>query len=398
MIFVQIHNKNIFRTFFRLNSNQKVHVLIFMIDTKTDEKKNRKCCYHFASILGFITLCFLYGTSYGLAILGLNAGYPGATLIALRMIFGFGATLIITVFRVIFEIKTRLDIFESLKNRKIDILKSAFGGIMYYGFPHSLIGVAQRSIPSNTVHIAQSCVPFFAFIFANFMLADEKFSFKRFYPQVLALIGTILTAIPTVDSNYGEGVNVIDYVYLTISIASFGFGSVYMKSHLSTCEPTLCGFFQMFGSAIYSLAFALGYDKPNKFVDSIRNPKHSYDIIWPVILGAVHTCGCTYVYLWTVKRLGAVISSFSNFGQIVIGVLIGVFFFAEWDTYLLKDYIMSAFGLAILTLAIICGLLGDRKKDIGDLDSSTFPLISENKEEVFIPEYENPEMKKPLLH
>ena len=324
-----------------------------MIDHEYQEKKHKRCCYNFTSILGFITLCFLYGTSYGLAILGLRAGYPGATLIALRMIFGFGATLLITLVRVIFEIKTRLDIIDSFKHRKIDIIKSAFGGIMYYGFPHSLIGVAQRSIPSNTVHIAQSCVPFFAFIFANFMLADEKFSFRRFYPQVLALIGTILTAIPTVDSSYGDGVKIIDFVYLTISIASFGFGSVYMKSHLSTCEPTLCGFFQMFASAIFSLIFAIGYDKPKQFVDAIKHPKESYGIIWPAILGTVHTCGCTYAYLWTVKRLGAVISSFSNFGQIVIGVLIGVFFFDEWKTYLIKDYIMSAIGLVILTLAIV---------------------------------------------
>lgn len=357
------------------------------------EKKHKRCCYHFASLLGFIALCFLYGTSYGLAILGLR-NYPGATLIALRMIFGFGSTLIITVFRVIFEQKTRLDIIDSLEHRKMDILKSAFGGIMYYGFPHSLIGVAQRSIPSNTVHIAQSCVPLFAFIFANFMLDDEKFSFKRFYPQILALIGTVLTAIPTADSGYADGVNIIDFVYLTISIASFGFGSVYMKSHLSTCEPTLCGFFQMLGSAIFSIIFAVCYDRPNKFSNSIKQSTIK-SIVWPLILGAVHTCGCTYVYLWTVKRLGAVISSFSNFGQIVIGILIGVFFFDEWGSYVSKDYIMSACGLVVLTLAIVCGLLGDRKKD-NDTES-TFSLLSEQKENLIKPDYEKEEMKKPLL-
>lgn len=362
-----------------------------MDTNKVNERKHRKFCYHFASILGFITLCFLYGTSYGLAILGLRANYPGATLIALRMIFGFGSTLLITTIRITFERKTRLDISESIKRRKSDILKSMFGGIMYYGFPHSLIGVAQRSIPSNTVHIAQSCVPFFAFIFANFMLSDEKFSFKRFYPQVLALIGTVLTAIPTADSSYGDGVNAVDFVYLTVSIASFGFGSVYMKSHLSTCEPTLCGFFQMFGSAIFSLCFAIAYDKPKKFSNAILHPNHSYDIVWPFILGAVHTCGCTYVYLWTVKRLGAVISSFSNFGQIVIGVLIGVFFFNEWDSYVVKDYLMSAFGLVILTLAIVCGLLGDKKNELTDVES-TFPLISENKEENIATNYNNPQL------
>ncbi|KAK8833695.1 hypothetical protein M9Y10_016883 [Tritrichomonas musculus] len=360
--------------------------------------KIKQCCERFSAIMGFIALCFLYGTSYGIAILGLQAGYPGATLTALRMIFAFASSLIIFIFRMIFEVKTRLNIQESLKHHKMHMLKSAFGGIMYYGFPHSLIGVAQRSIPSNTVHIAQSCVPFFAFIFANFMLADEKFSFKRFYPQVLALIGTILTTIPTQDSSYGVKAKVIDYIFVAVAIASFGFGSVYMKSHLSDVEPTLCGLFQLFASAIYSVTFAICYDSPEVFISKVR-ASTLIGITWPLILGAVHTCGCTYVYLWTVKKLGAVISSFSNFGQIVIGVLIGVFFFHEWDTYLTKDYVLSAFGLVILTLAIVCGFLGDRQS-LGSIrrDDSLASLVSVQKDDTeTVPEYEAKNFNKPLL-
>lgn len=359
--------------------------------------KSKHLCDRFAAIMGFIALCFLYGTSYGIAILGLKY-YPGATLTALRMIFAFASSLIIFIFRIAFDMKSRLNILESIKHHKMHMIKSAFGGIMYYGFPHSLIGVAQRSIPSNTVHIAQSCVPFFAFIFANFMLADEKFSFKRFYPQVLALIGTILTTIPTQDSSYGEKPKVIDYVFIAVAIASFGFGSVYMKSHLADVEPTLCGLFQLFASAIYSVTFAVFYDKPDLFISNIRSSS-MISILWPLILGAIHTCGCTYVYLWTVKKLGAVISSFSNFGQIVIGVLIGVFFFHEWDTYITKDYIMSAFGLATLTLAIACGFLGDRQSDYSiKRDDSLTSLVSLQKEVLnSTPEYQVKDFNKPLL-
>ncbi|OHT10167.1 Integral membrane protein [Tritrichomonas foetus] len=365
-----------------------------MKDTILIENSPKSCFYHFGSIMGFSILCFLYGTSYGIAILGLET-YTGSTLIALRMIFGFFATALICIIRVISQPKIRLDIIDSIKNRKIDMLKSAFGGIMYYGFPHSLIGVAQDGgIPSNTVHIAQSCVPFFAFIFANFMLADEKFSFKRFYPQVLALIGTILTTIPTIDSDWGNP-TVKDYIFLCVAIASFGFGSVYMKSHLSSCEPTLCGFFQLFGSAVYSVLFAVFYDKPSGFVASLKKTTY-ISILWPLILGMVHTCGCAYAYLWTVKRLGAVISSFSNFGQIVIGILIGVFFFHEWNGYLTKDYIMSAVGLVTLTLAIVCGFLGDREPKGIKRDDSMQSLVSEQTRDD-IPEYDAPNVRKPLL-
>lgn len=331
---------------------------MYQVFEQKPESKLGKCCNQFAGILGFIALCFLYGTSYGIAILGLKQ-YSGATLTALRMIFAFFSSLLIFIGRIIFEPDTRTAISISFKKHKKHIFTSAFGGIMYYGFPHSLIGVAQRSIPSNTVHIAQSCVPFFAFIFANFMLDDEKFSWLKFYPQLLALNGTILTTIPTEDSSYGEKPKVIDYIFIVVAIASFGFGSVYMKSHLACVEPTICGLYQLFGSAIYSTLFAIHYDKLSVFTSQIRSTKIG-TIIWPLILGAVHTCGCTYVYLFTCKKLGAVIASFSNFGQIVIGVLIGIFFFDEWDSYDVKDYIMSAFGLVLLTAAIICGLVGDR--------------------------------------
>ncbi|OHT05479.1 Integral membrane protein [Tritrichomonas foetus] len=313
------------------------------------------------AILGFISLCFLYGTSYGIAMLGLET-YPGATLTALRMIYAFATAAIILGIRFTFEIRIRLNIIESLTFHKMDILKSLFGGIIYYGFPHSLIGVCQRTIPSNTIHIAQSCVPFFASVFANFMLKDEKFSFKKFYPQIIALIGTILTTLPTFSSSYAEKPSALDYIFMVVGIASFGFGSVYMKSGLASCEPTLCGFFQLFVSAVYSLLFALAWDKPSLFVESINNSTF-VSMLWPLILGIVHTCGCTYIYLWTVKKLGAVITSFSNFGQIAVGILIGVFFFKEWVNYKTKDYILSYVGLAILVIAIICGFWSDREKN-----------------------------------
>ena len=358
-------------------------------------------CQKIAGVLGFVALCFLYGTSYGIAQFGL--GYykdGGATLIALRMIFGFVATLLIFIGRFTFEPKIRFNIIDSVKNHKWDMVKSAFGGIMYYGFPHSLIGITQDVIPSNTIHIAQSCVPLFATIFANFMLPDEKFSFKRFYPQVLALIGTVLTAIPTMDSDYSGGATtkqyIVDFILLAISIASFGFGSVFMKSHLASVEPTLCGVFQLLGSAVFSVIFAVIYEKPSTFAEHVRNG--GIGIIWPLILGMVHTCGCAYIFLFTCKILGAIIASFSNFGQIVIGILIGVFFFSEWESYKTKDYVMSGIGLVVLTLAIICGFFSDKPDSIKREDS-VVSLISDQQgdNDLNIPEYDVPNFKKPLL-
>ncbi|OHS92844.1 Integral membrane protein [Tritrichomonas foetus] len=352
------------------------------------------------SIFGFSMLSLMYGTSYGIAVLGLET-YPGATLIGLRMIFAVLSSGIICLFRIIAQPKIRLDIRESVKFHKIDMLKSAFGGIMYYGFPHSLIGVAQRAIPSNTVHIAQSCVPFFAFIFANFMLADEKFSCKRFYPQLLALIGTVLTTIPTKDTSTTQPPVAQDYIFLVVAIASFGFGSVYMKSGLGSAEPTICGLFQLIGSAIYSVSFALAYDRPAAIKESLEKTTW-VTIAWPFILGAVHTCGCAYCYLWTCKRLGAVVASFSNFGQIVVGVLIGIFFFDEWGKYKKNDFIMSGCGLFILMIAIICGFLDDIRP--GKKDESTVSLISENasltndsSNREGIADYDRPVNNKPLL-
>lgn len=357
--------------------------------------QRKSCCYQFGSIMGFVALCFLYGTSYGFA-QQVQEIYPEAILPAFRMFFGFIATAIITIFRMIFDVTTRNNIKYSVKTHKMDMLKSAFGGIMYYGFPHSLIGVTQKSIPSNTIHIAQSCVPFFAFIFANFMLADEKFSLRRFYPQVLALIGTILTTIPTNHSDYGGKKEPLHYIFLVVSVASFGFGSVYMKSHLAVCEPTLCGFFQMFGSFVFSACFGLAWNRPSGFMDSFHKTTW-IRIIYPIILGAVHTCGCTYVYLWTVKRLGAVISSFSNFGQIVIGILIGVILLNEWDAYVVKDYILSACGLVTLTAAIVCGFISDRKAMAKDESLTSILTEPPESNEPKKPEYENADMQKPLL-
>ena len=60
---------------------------------------------------------------------------------------------------------------------------------------------------------------------------------------------------------------------------------------------------------------------------------------------------------------------------------------------------MSAFGLAILALAIICGLIGDRQS-LGGIkrDDSLNSLISVQKDDLErIPEYESKDFNKPLL-
>lgn len=317
-------------------------------------------------ILGFVALGFLslsFGTAYAVVAKGLNY-YDGPTLNSIRMCFAFWGSVVFILSLLIIKPSFYSKIGKSIEKGETPLLSSMFCGMLNYGLPHSLITIAQRSIPSTIVVIVQPFVSLFELFFAAALLNDEKFSFKKLLPQLIAIIGSTLSSFPNLKLGFegtGES-SLLDYLLLLIALLSFAFGMVYIKAFLKKANNILIGVYQLFGAAIYSTIFAIARNGFGSYIDSIigAGPRA---LIYPFVLGVCFTCSATFLMVYTIKELGAVVTGYSNYLQILIGVVFGVLFMHEWDNYTKSDYIFSFAGLIVLVISVFIGLSHDDGKN-----------------------------------
>lgn len=61
-----------------------------------------------------------------------------------------------------------------------------------------------------------------------------------------------------------------------------------------------------------------------------------------------------------------VAANYTNVGQIIIGILIGVTFLGEWDEYSAFDIFISIVGLVVLFISIVFGMKNETKTSKGE--------------------------------
>lgn len=232
--------------------------------------------------------------------------------------------------------------------------------MLNYGIPHSLITIAQLTIPSSLVVITQPFTSLFQFFLANCCLEDESFTWKNFSTQMLAIIGSLISSYPNfsdVNFNDSSKFNIFHYIFLISALLSFAFGSIYIKKYLKNSNSELMSAFQLLGASIYAIGFSiLDCGSPEKFIASIS--ASGINRIWyPAVLGIAFTMTATFLSVHCIKSLGATIAGFANYGQIIVGVIIGVIFMHEWDNYSTNDYIFATTGLIVLIASMIIGVV-----------------------------------------
>ena len=200
------------------------------------------------------------------------------------------------------------------------------------------------------VTMAQPCVPLFSLVAAHFLIPEEKFTFKKLIPNMFALVGTVMTALPSWTSS--ESANTFDYLLLTCAIASFGFGSVYVKT--VNADPIICCAFQLLSSAVYTTIFAVTQFGYREFAPAFANLTGKA-IAWSAGIGFVYTFTSSLLYVYVIRELGPFKAGFANFGQILIGTIAGVVFLHEWDGYSQKDVVISLFGIVMLVISLVLG-------------------------------------------
>ena len=316
-------------------------------------------------ILGLISLIFLslsFGTAYAVVSKALIY-YDPVILNSLRMIFAFWGSIIFILVLIIIKPEYYFIFKKTILTKETPFLSSLFCGVLNYGLPHSLLTIAQRTIPSTIIVIVQPFVTLFELLFASFLLPDEQFSLNKLIPQLIAICGSTLSSLPNFIRGIKENDNIflIHYILLVFALLSFAFGMVYIKAFLNKANNLLISSYQLFGAAIYSTIFAILSNSFDFYYETIikAGPKA---LFYPFSLGVFFTGSATFLMVYCIKELGAVITGYSNYLQIIFGVLFGVLFLNEWENYSYKEVFISISGLIILFISVIIGLIVKQPK------------------------------------
>ena len=306
------------------------------------------------SFIAMIFLCLIAGSSYSLISNSLKYFTP-FLIIFIRMISGF---LICIILLIIFKLffnnnKNNLIFFPNIKI----IFHMLISGGLYQGICHILIVISQKWISSSMIQIMYPLIPIFSTIGSKILYPNEKINKEMIYSLIFSFIGVILTTLPTfqnISNNFTIYDLLIGYFLILISVIIWGFMTVYMKYYLLNYNILLISTYQLFSSTILSLLILL-------FTDNLNNIKKQFlnstflSLISPIIVG-IFSSGLLMILMnYVIKEIGPIASNFGIFGQILVGLIIGILFLNEWNKYNLKDILLSIFGIIFLIFGIFIG-------------------------------------------
>jgi drug/metabolite transporter (DMT)-like permease len=264
------------------------------------------------------------------------------------MIFALITTLAIFWYQYNFTTGFSEKVKLQLGDGSVSGIKCFFGGIIGLGIPTSIITLAQRTVPSVIVTLSQPSIPLFSLVLAHFMLDTERITFQKVFVHLTAFIGALLTIIPSLGLDSTElTFRLVGFVFLFIGLFFYGLGSIYIKLYMTKGETALICSFSVFGGTTYNLLAFLW----SGGISGIGNLGFVL-IIKIFVFAALFSALPSFLFIYVVREIGPVKANLVDFGQIIIGVICGVFILDEWKNHKVSDKLICWIGVFLIVLAL----------------------------------------------
>jgi drug/metabolite transporter (DMT)-like permease len=279
----------------------------------------------------FVLLGFLWGSSYMFIKIGVDAGLPLFTLVALRLMLGFGLlAAVVAVAR------------ESLPRDPRTYGHLLVMAVVNIVIPFTLITWAEQRVDSTLASVINGAVPLLVIPIAALALRDEPLTPGRIGGVILGFIG-VAVLVGFDPRTAVAGSELAGALALVGSTIAYACGAVYARAHIHGLRPMIPALFQVgFAFVLVSLT-ALVVDRP--WTLSVE-PGAALAVLWLGFLGS----GVAYLMFFNLlSRRGASGTSVVAYLLPLFGVALGAVFLHEpVDGRLLLGLVLIVSGIALV--------------------------------------------------
>lgn len=278
----------------------------------------------------FVLLGFLWGSSYLFIKIGVEAGLQPFTLVALRLLIGFGLlAVVVGIAR------------EALPRRLATYGHLFVMAIFSVALPFSLITWAEQSTDSTLAAILNASVPLFVILIAAVVLADERISAYRVAGLVIGFVGVAI--LVGFDAGVVAGTDLLAALALIGSSASYATGAVYARRFVHGLRPMIPAVMQVGFALLLSALLAVIFEWP------ITIPERFDAVLAVVWLGLLGSGAAYLVFFRLLGRWGATRTSLVAYLLPVFGIVLGALVLREpVDARLILGTLLVIGGIALV--------------------------------------------------
>ncbi|HLA16062.1 MAG TPA: DMT family transporter [Candidatus Limnocylindrales bacterium] len=286
----------------------------------------------------FVTLGFLWGSSYLWIKIAVEEGVTPFILIAGRLLIGLSL----------------LSIFLWRSKITLPRERRMYGHLMVMGviniaLPFFLITWGEQAIDSALASILNSTVPLLTIVLAAFLLHDEPATLNRLIGVVVGFAGVFVITSPSLAG--APDANLLAELAILGSSLCYAIGAIYARHNVRGLEPMVPAFFQVFFALIVTGAAALLVESPT---DIPLTPPAILAILWLGLLGS----GFAYpIFFGLLKRWGPTRVSMVAYTLPIWGISLGFLVLAEP----IDGRIIAGTALIISGIALVNSRWGRRR-------------------------------------
>ena len=293
-------------------------------------------------ILGFATISLIWGSTWLAIKIGLDSDPP---------FFGVALRFTVAFLILAFILKLR---GEKLPTDRNSIFLYLQLGICSFSLPFALVYWSEQYISSGLASILFAFYPFVVMVLSHYILDDEKITIYKTTGLIAAFVGLILIfgIDVTFSSSATQGM-----IAVIISVIFQATSLVFVKKNGKHIRPVAMNVGGMIVGLpiMYAIAFST-----ESFSSVHFDAKGILSIFY---LGSFGTVITFVVYYWLLKRVQAVLLSFTSFITPIIAVIFGTLILGETlSPNIASGAALVLGGLVIVNGREILGMIGVGKK------------------------------------
>jgi len=254
-------------------------------------------------ILGYISICLLWGSTWLAIKVGLESLTPFIS-------SGARFTVAAIFFFLIIKIRNI-----KVQSDRLAIKLYLIMGFFSFAIPFGLVYWGQKFIPSGLASILFAVYPFFVIIFTKVLFKEEEVNAYKIVGSLIGFLGIIVIFSDSLVIQ--SGIAILGYLAVVLSAIMQAFVAVLLKKYGKKLNPVSMNLFPVFIAGVLLLLIGFMTEDTSK----IRIDENAvFSVLYLASFGTIATFS---TYYWLMKKISVVLLAISAFLTPIVSVLLG---------------------------------------------------------------------------